>query len=157
MKSSSSEEVVTWTTSQVVLATIFVVCVFLTFWLLYRLREVLFLFFVAIVVGTAIRPAVDWLHRRGVSRATGIIIIYLLSATLLIGFLLMILPLLADQATEISKTLPEYYANFRSALINSGNRLLQNIGWRIPNEIALLVRRDANSEEVIDQVGQTIF
>ena len=52
----------------------------LTFWLLYRLREVLFLFFVAIVVGTAIRPAVDWLHRRGLSRATGIIIIYLLIA-----------------------------------------------------------------------------
>ena len=63
---SSSEGVVTWTTSQVVLATIFVVCVFLTFWLLYRLRDVLFLFFVAIVVGTAIRPAVEWLHRRGV-------------------------------------------------------------------------------------------
>ena len=157
MKSSSSEGVVTWTTSQVVLATIFVVCVFLTFWLLYRLREVLFLFFVAIVIGTAIRPAVDWLHRRGVSRGTGIIIIYVLSATLLIGFLLMILPLLADQTTEISKTLPEYYANFRSALINSGNRLLQNIGWRIPNEISLLVRRDPNSEEVIDQVEQTIF
>ena len=65
---SSSEGVVTWTTGQVVLATVFVVCVFLTFWLLYRLREVLFLFFVAIVVGTAIRPAVDWLHRRGAHR-----------------------------------------------------------------------------------------
>jgi predicted PurR-regulated permease PerM len=154
---SSSEEVVTWTTSQVVLATIFVVCVFLTFWLLYRLREVLFLFFVAIVVGTAIRPAVDWLHRRGISRATGIIIIYILIATLLIGFLAMILPLLADQATEISRTVPEYYANFRSALINSGNRLLQNIGWRIPSEILSLVQRRPNSAEVLDQVGQTLF
>ena len=157
MKSSSSEGVVTWTTSQVVLATIFVVCVFLTFWLLYRLREVLFIFFVAIVVGTAIRPAVDWLHRRGISRATGIIIIYILSAALVIGFLAMILPLLADQATEMSKTLPEYYASFRSALINSGNRLLQNIGWRIPSEISLLVRSGPNSDEVLDQVGQTLF
>ena len=157
MKSSSSEEVVTWTTSQVVLATIFVVCVFLTFWLLYRLREVLFLFFVAIVVGTAIRPAVDWLHRRGISRATGIIIIYVLIATLVIGFLAMILPLLADQTTEISKTVPEYYSNFRSALINSGNRLLQNIGWRIPDKIFLLFRRIPNSDEVLDQVGQTLF
>jgi predicted PurR-regulated permease PerM len=157
MKSSSSEGVVTWTTSQVVLATIFVVCVFLTFWLLYRLREVLFLFFVAIVVGTALRPAVDWLHRRGISRATGIIIIYLLIAALVTGFLAMILPLLADQATEISKNIPGYYANFRSALIHSGNILLQNIGWRIPGEMSLLVQGAPNSEEVLDQVGQTLF
>ena len=157
MKSSSSEGVGTWTTSQVVVATIFVVCVFLTFWLLYRLREVLFLFFVAIVVGTAIRPIVDWLHRRGIPRGTGIIIIYILLAALVVGFMAMILPLLADQATEISKTIPEYYANFRSSLINSGNRLLQNIGWRLPSEITVLMRPNPDSSEVIDQVGQTLF
>lgn len=157
MKSSPSERVVTWTTSQVVLATIFVVCVFLTFWLLYRLRDVLFLFFVAIVVGTAIRPAVDWLHRRGIPRATGIILIYILIAGLVVGFLAMIVPLLADQVTELSRTLPEYYTNFRSALINSHNRLLQNIGWRIPSQVGLLVNRDPNTAEVLDQVGQTLL
>lgn len=157
MKSSPSERVVTWTTSQVVLATIFVVCVFLTFWLLYRLRDVLFLFFVAIVVGTAIRPAVDWLHRRGIPRATGIILIYILIAGLVVGFLAMIVPLLADQVTELSRTLPEYYTNFRSALINSNNRLLQNIGWRIPSQVGLLVNRDPNTAEVLDQVGQTLL
>ena len=157
MKSSPSERVVTWTTSQVVLATIFVVCVFLTFWLLYRLRDVLFLFFVAIVLGTAIRPSVDWLHRRGIPRATGIIIIYILIAGLVVGFLAMILPLLADQATEISRTVPEYYASFRSALINSDNRLLQNIGWRVPSQITVLFNRGSNTEEMIDQVGQTLL
>ena len=157
MKSSPSDRVVTWTTSQVVLATLFVVCVFLSFWLLYRLRDVLFLFFVAIVVGTAIRPAVDWLHRRGIPRATGVIVLYILIAGILVGFLAMILPLLADQATEISKTIPEYYTNFRSALVDSGNRLLQNIGLRLPTQISLLVNRTPNTEEVVDQVGQTFF
>ena len=157
MKPSSSDGVVTWTTSQVVLATIFVVCVFLTFWLLYSLREVLFLFFVAIVVGTAIRPAVEWLHRRGLSRATGVILIYILIAALLAGFAAMIFPLLADQATEISKTIPEYYTNVRSVLINSDNRLLQNLGWRIPSQITFLVSRESNEEQVLDQVGQTLF
>lgn len=157
MKSSPSERVVTWTTSQVVLATIFVVCVFLTFWLLYRLRDVLFLFFVAIVVGTAIRPAVDWLHRRGVPRATGVIVLYILIAGVLVGFLAMILPLLADQATEISRTIPEYYTNFRSALVDSGNRLLQNIGLRLPTQISFLVNRNPNTEEVVGQVEQTFL
>jgi len=157
MKSSPSDRVVTWTTSQVVLATLFVVCVFLTFWLLYRLRGVLFLFFVAIVLGTAIRPVVDWLHRRGIPRATGVIIIYILIAALVIGFLAMILPLLADQATEISRTIPEYYSGLRSALINSGNRLLQNIGWRLPSQIAVLSNTGPDTEEMVDQVGQTLF
>jgi predicted PurR-regulated permease PerM len=157
MKSSTSEGVVTWTTSQVVLATIFVVCVFLTFWLLYSLRIVLFLFFVAIVLGTAIRPAVEWLHRRGVSRATGVIIIYILMAALVTGFLAMIFPLLADQATEISRNLPQYYGDFRGALINSSNRLLQNIGWRLPSEIAFLINRDPNTQEMLDQVSRTLL
>src|SRR5512138_101559 len=98
MKSSPSEEIPTWTTSQVVLATLFVVCVFLMFWLLYSLRIVLFLFFVAIVIGTAIRPAVEWLHRRGISRAVGVIIIYVLIAALASGILALVFPLIAEQS-----------------------------------------------------------
>ena len=157
MKSSSSEEVVPWTTSQVVLATIFVVCVFLIFWLLYSLRMVVFLFFVAIVLGTAIRPAVDWLHRHRVSRATGVIIIYLLIAALIVGFAAMTFPLLADQSTEISRNVPQYYEDIRNALINSGNRLFQNIGWRMPSQISLLITGDPDTAEMLDQVGQTLL
>ncbi|HSL29075.1 MAG TPA: AI-2E family transporter [Anaerolineales bacterium] len=133
---------------------------FLTFWLLYSLRVVLFLFFIAVLIGTAIRPGVEWLHRRGIPRSLGIIIIYLLIAGLLVGFLAMILPLLAEQATEISRTLPEYYTELRSGLINSSNRLLQNIGWRFPSQLSLLGTRFASSEEedeVITQVTQAIF
>src|SRR5689334_10533402 len=124
MKASTSEEVTTWTTSQVVFATLFVVCVFLIFWLLYSLRLVLFLFFVAIVVGTAIRPAVDWLHRRGVSRALGVIIIYVLIAALVTGIMALVLPLIVEQVTQIVQKLPQSYVDFRGALVNSSNRVL---------------------------------
>jgi predicted PurR-regulated permease PerM len=74
-----------------------------------------------------------------------------------IGFLAMILPLLADQATEIFRTLPEYYTGFRSALVDSHNRLLQNIGLRLPSQLAFLMNRDPNAEEVVGQVGQTLL
>lgn len=154
---TSATEIPTWTTSQVVLATLFVVCVFLTFWLLYSLRAVLFLFFVAIVIGTAIRPGVEWLHRRGVSRAAGVILIYILLAGLLAGFLAMILPLIANQATQISQSLPGYYQDFRTALLNSNNLLLQNIAWRVPAELSLLVNRNAQTDEVLNQVSQTFL
>jgi len=42
-------------------------------------------------------------------------------------------------------------------LITSDNRLLQNIGWRIPSQLTLLINRDPNTEEVLDQVGQTLL
>jgi predicted PurR-regulated permease PerM len=114
---------------------------------------------VAIVIGTAIRPAVEWLHRRGLARSVGIIIIYIALAGLLTAFLAMILPLLADQATEISRNLPEYYSGFRSSLINSSNRLLQNLGWRFPSQLSLLGNRATGNaeEEVITQVSQTLL
>lgn len=159
MKStSSSEKVMTWTTSQVVVATIFVVCVFLTFWLLYRLRILIFLLFVAIVIGIAIRPAVEWFQRRGISRIMGIIIIYILIAALVIGFLALTLPLIADQTTQLSQYLPQYYTEIRGALAGSHNRLLQNIGLRIPSQLTLFLSRGpVTEEELLNQVTQTVF
>jgi len=154
----STEKIMTWTTSQVVVATTFVVCVFLTFWLLYRLRALIFLLFVAIVIGIAIRPLVEWLQRRGIARNTGIIIIYILIAAVLLGFLALTFPVIADQATQLSQNLPHYYSEIRAALVNSGNRLLQNIGLRIPSELTLFLSRvPAADGELLTQVAQTVF
>jgi predicted PurR-regulated permease PerM len=155
--SSSPEEVTTWTTNQVVFATIFVVCVFLIFWLLYRLQTVLLLFFVAIVLGTAIRPAVEWLYRRGVSRTNGVILIYVLIAGLFTAFLALILPLLAEQTTQLSQNLPEFYRTVRNWLLDSDNRLLRNIGARISPQLGLLFSTNPTTENVLDQVTITIL
>ena len=156
--SSSPEEVTTWTTNQVVFATIFVVCVFLSFWLLYRLQTVLLLFFVAIVLGTAIRPAVEWLYRRGVSRANGVILVYILIASLVTAFLAIIVPLLAEQTTQLSQNLPEFYITVRNWLLDTDNRFLRNIGARIPAQIGLLFNSNpTTTENVLDQVSQTIL
>ena len=155
---SSTEKIMTWTTSQVVIATTFVVCVFLTFWLLYRLRALIFLLFVAIVIGIAIRPLVEWLQRRGVARNTGIIIIYILIAAVVLGFLALTFPVIADQATQLSQNLPQYYSEIRGALVSSGNRLLQNIGLRLPPELTLFLSSMPVAEgELINQVTQTVF
>ncbi|HET9910103.1 MAG TPA: AI-2E family transporter, partial [Anaerolineales bacterium] len=155
---SPSEKIITWTTSQVVLATVFVVCVFLIFWLLYRLSFLIFILFVAIVIGTALRPVVEWLQRRGISRMAGVIIIYILLAGLMIGFLALIFPLVAEQATQLSQNLPDYYGEIRRALVTSNNRLLQNIAFRIPEDLSLLVVAPPDSSEaLLTQVTQTVF
>jgi predicted PurR-regulated permease PerM len=155
--SSSPEEVTTWTTNQVVFATIFVVCVFLIFWLLYRLQTVILLFFVAMVLGTAIRPAVEWLYRRGISRTDGVILVYILIASLFTAFLAIIMPLLAEQTTQLSQNLPEFYITVRNWLLDSDNRLLRNIGARSPAQIGLLFNSNSTTENVLDQVTKTIL
>lgn len=153
---STTEGVENWTTNQVVLATLFVVSVFLTFLLLYRLRTVFFLFFVAIVIGTAIRPAVDWLYRRGISRPVGIIAIYLLLGGCTMGFLALFVPLIADQGTQLIQYLPQYYENAREGMLESQSRLLQNFGLRLPAHLGMFPSEEPTTEEMFSQVNQTL-
>jgi predicted PurR-regulated permease PerM len=158
MKQSSSETSITWTTRQVVLTTIVVVCVFLSFWLLYQLQTLILFLFISIVIGTAIRPGVERLQRSfRVSRTAGIILIYILIIALLIGALALLLPLIADQATELSRHLPEYYSQVRNGLLNSGNSLIQNLARRFPAQLSFFVSKDPTAENLLNQVTQTVL
>ncbi len=154
MKSESLEKK-QWTANQVVLATLFVVCVFLSFWLLNRLRAVIFLFIIGMVVGTTIRPAVEWLYRRGITRPIGIGLIYLALAAFIAGFLALAVPLIVDQTTQFTQNLPHLQLDFRAALLDSNNLLVQNLGRSIPVKFILLGNSNPSAEEVIDRVGQT--
>src|SRR5512134_1131845 len=91
-----------WTFRRVVWATLVLVSVILGFWLLYRFNQVIFTLFIAIVIGPVIRPAVAWLHQRGLPQTMGVILVYLLMLLLLIGFLLLLFPLVSAQGTTIA-------------------------------------------------------
>ncbi len=70
----------------------------------------------------------------------------------------LVLPLLAEQVTQIAQNLPENYAGFRGALVNSSNRLLQNVGLRIPSQFSMLINRTSiDTEQMLTQVGQNSF
>ena len=59
MSDSASSPPYTWTFWRVVRATLVLVSVGLGFWLLYRFNQVIFILFIAIVLGTILRPVVD--------------------------------------------------------------------------------------------------
>lgn len=156
--STAPDEIRTWTTSQVIFITVFVVLVFLTFWLLYSIRLTIFLLFVAILIGIAIRPVVEWLYWRGISRPGGIILIYLLTISLLIGFLTIFVPLIAEQATQFSQTIPTYYSEMRAFLVNSGNEILRIIGQQFPPQLYyFFIGQHPTTAEVLDQVAITFL
>lgn len=117
------------------LATLILACVVLGFWLLYRFYQVVLILFVAVMLGTVIRPFVNWLYRRGIPMVAGVILIYTLLGGLVIGFLLLLFPLVFDQGSAILQSLPGYYQNIRVGLVNSPNPLISSLNQFLPNVI----------------------
>jgi predicted PurR-regulated permease PerM len=156
MNQNPLSNVPSWSNRQVVVATLFVVIVVVSFFLIYQLRAVIFIFFVSIVLGTAIRPAVDWLSRRGAPRSVGVILIFLIALLLLTGFVILVVPLIADQVTELTAELPDYYSSFRQAVFQSPSRVLQRLVVQLPPDLNLAnLEEQAPEVEVITQVAQT--
>jgi len=73
-------------------ATLVLVSVILSFWLLYRFNQVVFILFIAIMIGTVIRPAVSWLNQRGLPKIAGVILVYIVLLIAFTGFLLLLFP-----------------------------------------------------------------
>ena len=126
-----------WTGQRVVLTTLGALLVGLAFWLVLRFYTVAFIFFSALVLGTAISPAVDWLYRRKLPRAAGVILVYLALLALLIGFIMLLAPLLVEQTRAIIAELPAYYQSLHASLASSPSALMQRLALQMPAASAL--------------------
>jgi len=157
MQKNSSVSVPDWSTRQVVTATLFVVAVSLGFWLLYRFRLVLFILFIAIVLGTALRPAVQWLNRRGVPRPAGVMLMYLLILLVLVVFILLVIPLITREAAQIAANVPDYYQGLRSAMIGSSSRLIRILGFQLPPQLFFFLQQEQSGGETLDRVTQSFL
>ena len=124
-----------WTFRRVVIATLALMGVGLGFWLLYRFYQVLFILFVAIILGTVIRPIATWLNRRGLSKVGGVVAVYVLLFALLTGFLLLLFPLVFDQGSAVVKDIPDYYQDLRTWVENSPNQLISSFSQYLPEVI----------------------
>ena len=120
-----------------VLTTLGALLVGLGFWLVFRFYNVAFIFFTALVLGTAIRPAVDWLYRRKLPRAAGVILVYLTLLALLTGFILLLAPLLIEQTKAIIAELPTYYQSLHASLASSPSALIRRLALQMPAAAAL--------------------
>jgi len=120
---------------QVAYATLSVVSILLLFFLLYRFSQIVFILLVAIVLGTAVRPVVNWLNRRGIPRPVGVLFVYLLLLCLVAGLIVLLPPLFAGQFKDFTSNLPVYYGIFRSSLLQSSSHILQQIAIQLPQQI----------------------
>jgi predicted PurR-regulated permease PerM len=147
-----------WTFRRVVWATLVLAFLVFCFWLLYRFYQVLFILFIAIVLGTIIRPIVNWLYQRGLPRIAGVILVYLLLLVLLAGFLWLLFPLIFEQSSTLAKDVPGYYQNLRTGMVDGGNQLLMRVGQLLPATLPSINPQIApqTGEEMVASAGQVL-
>jgi predicted PurR-regulated permease PerM len=145
-----------WTFRRVVWTTLVLVCVALCFWLLYRFNHVVFILFIAILMGTVIRPAVEWLHRRGLPRIAGVILVYFMLLALLTGFVLLLFPLIVEQSTTIAAAVPGYYQGLRQWMVSSPNQLIVRLSEFLPETLPSLGPVQQTGPEMIATAGQAL-
>jgi predicted PurR-regulated permease PerM len=143
-----------WTFRRVVWATLVLISVILGFWLLYRFSQVIFILFITIVIGTVIRPAVSWLHQRGLPQQAGIILVYILLLLLFTGFLLLLFPLISAQGTTIAAAMPGYYQNLREWVGSHPNQFLAGLNEFLPAALPNIRPVEQTGQEMMDSAGQ---
>lgn len=86
-----------------------VIVVLLALFILYVIREVVALLFVAIVLAAAFDPWVDWLQKYKIPRSVSILIIYIIMIGTLSLVIAMLVPPISEQIGQLAKNLPIYY------------------------------------------------
>jgi len=137
-------------------ATLVLVFVALSFWLLYRFNQVVFILFIAIVMGTVIRPVVAWLHRRGLPRIAGVILVYLVLLALLISFVLLLFPLIVEQGTTITTAVPGYYQSLREWMVMPCNQWIVRLSEFLPATLPGLEPVQQTGEQMLASAGQAL-
>lgn len=82
-------------------------------YLVYLIRDVVVLLFIALFLAVALGPAVDFFHRRKIPRAASILLVYLLGllAVFLVG--LLVVPPIVSQVEDVAKQAPKYLQDIR--------------------------------------------
>ena len=145
-----------WTFRQVVWATLVLVFVAISFWLLYRFHQVFFILFISIVMGTVIRPVVTWLYQRGLPRIAGVSFIYVLLLAFFIGFMLLLFPLIIEQGETIAGVVPGYYYNLREWMVNYPNQLVVRISEFIPVALSSFEPAEQTGQQMVASAGQAL-
>ncbi len=141
---------------QVVEATLVLVGVALCFWLIYRFYMVVFIVFVAIMLGTVIRPIVSWLYIHKLPKFAGVILVYAVFLVLVFGFILLLSPLLFEQGPMIIESMPDYYMGLRNWMEDSPNNFIFSVSQILPPELPSFLQVQLTGPEIIASAEQAL-
>ena len=90
---------------------IFIAIFGFSLWLVTKIWDILLLVFVALIIMSALKPAVDFLEKLKLPRGLSIIIVYIVMWTLLGGLVASLIPPLIDQTRRLIYLLPPALGN----------------------------------------------
>jgi predicted PurR-regulated permease PerM len=100
----------------------------LAFWLseqLLRVGSVVVLVVVALFIAVGLDPGVQWLQRRGLSRAAAVLVVISLVLVALVLFFVALVPVISDQVTALVNNAPEWFQELQR------NRQIQDLDDRV--------------------------
>lgn len=83
-----------------------VILVFVIFYFLFLVRDILAILFISLIFASAVGPWVDWMQRKKIPRALGILFIYLIMFTFIGIVIYLIIPPIIEQAVELANSFP---------------------------------------------------
>lgn len=83
-----------------------IILVFILFYFLFIIRDILAVLFVSLILSSAINPAVSIMKKKKIPRALGVIFIYLITLLIAGGVIYLIIPPIIKQASELSQKFP---------------------------------------------------
>jgi len=86
------------------------ILIILGIWFVYMIRDIIAIFFIALILTAAINPLVNWMERKKISRSISVLLIYLV-LFLIIGFLFyLLIPQLIEQVKDFYTNAPSIFS-----------------------------------------------
>ena len=122
----------------------------------YRFHHLLFTLFVAIIFGTMARPIHQWLINRRLPKylISTLMLVGLLA--LVIGFVLLLLPVLSSQYQTLFSAIPRYYSSIRDWIASSKNELVVRLSESLPAQLSLGEQLPGPSPDAITTLNSAV-
>ena len=142
--------------TEVARAGLVLLALFVAAYLLWRVQDVLFLLFLAILLATAIDPIVNRLRRGRFTRGSGVLVVYT-AIVLVIGLPTYVLaPSIASQASAFIEELPDRLQRLRPYLEHVQPRALQGLALStLDNAIQTVQTPERPPESQLVEAGAT--
>ncbi|HVC92965.1 MAG TPA: AI-2E family transporter [Pirellulales bacterium] len=124
-----------WTPWRAAGATLVAAAVSAGFALLYLFQDVVIFLFMAIVLSTALKPVMDWGHRRELSWSLSVSLVFGVLTAAVVTVAAFGLPILIRQAGTLAETLPKSYATLRNGCASSTHMVIRRLATALPAEM----------------------
>lgn len=110
------------------------------FFVLYIIRDILVILFISLIFASALDPWVDWMKSKKIPRPIGIISIYLILFGVLSTSVILIIPPITSQVSELTSNYPQI-----AEKISSGFNFLKQVSFNENSLQAFLNTKDSYS------------